>query len=408
MNAAELFSNDILEMIENAKQSVRGKILGEDKEYLLNVVEDDYLDFITQDYDYGQIAISEDSLRISSTSEKVSQRTDSFFDEAYEVRLQSVRLEIDFTGDSRLLYIQPSNRLMWTMNANVTGNTISFTVDDWNSNPAQLKQDINVEQGHLVTQVSNVNREASSFRSQVREFAARQLTARKNELSAFSQSIAGLGIPIAMNDDIPKTFAIPTESIAKRIEVSDVVRTKTPTTKPSLPDPTLAASIYDDILETVHGVGKVIERLPSIYTDRDENSLRDLLLLYLEPRYTSAAGEAFNNKGKTDILIRFENSNVFIAELKFWEGQKHFNETIGQLFGYLTWRDSKTALVIFCKNKDFSSVIEEVKQILESHELLVENVTVQDDSWLKCKLRFPDDSTKEIFLSVILLHLRQS
>lgn len=402
----ELFTNSILDMLEDAKQSVRRKILDESQEYLLNVAEEEYLDFITQEYDYGQLDVAEDSLRIVNTSEKTSQRSDDFFGETYEVRLQSVKLEIDFTGDSRLLYIQPSNRLVWTMNAHVTASTITFSVDDWNNNPQQLKHDIDTERGHLVTQVTNVNREAAGFRSQVKEFAARQLAARKEELNKFSQTIVDLGIPITKNDDIPKTFAIPTDRIARKVEVSDVVKAKGVTAKPSLPDPTLATEIYNDILETIYGVGKVIERLPNIYKDRDENSLRDLLLLYLEPRYTSAAGEAFNSKGKTDILIRYENSNVFIAELKFWEGPKHFNETVDQLFGYLTWRDSKTALVIFCKNKDFSSVISDVKQLLENHERLVDEITVQDDSWLKCKLKFPDDSSKEVFLSVLLLHLK--
>lgn len=402
----ELFSNDILEMLENAKQSARSRILSEDKDYLLNVAEDEYLDFITQDYDYSGLTITEGSLRIAGTSEKISQQTDTLFDEPYEVRLQTVQLEIDFMGDARLLYIKPSNRLSWTMNAHVAGNTISFSIDDWNNNSAQLKHDIEAEQSRLLTQVVHVNREAANFRSQIREFAARQLTSRKNELGTFSQVIADLGIPVTINVDVPKTFAIPTDKIAKKIEVSDVIKARAATTKPSLPDPTLAESIYDDILETIYGVGKVIERLPSIYKDRDENSLRDLLLLYLEPRYTSAAGEAFNSKGKTDILIRYENSNAFIAELKFWEGQKHFIETVDQLFGYLTWRDSKTALVIFCKNKDFSSVISDVKQLLENHNRLVGDVTIQDNSWLKCKLRFPDDSTKEVFLSVLLLHLK--
>jgi hypothetical protein len=402
----ELFTDDILAMLEGAKQSIRRKILDEDKDYLLNIPEEEYTDFITQDYNYGQLTIIDDSLRIAGTSEKVSHQRGNFFDEVYEVRQQSIKLEIDFTGDSRLLYIQPGNRLVWTLNATVTGNTIGFTVDDWNNNPTQLKQDINTQRNNLVTQAGHVNREIAGVRSQLKQYASGQLAVRKEELNRFSQAIVGLGIPVTKKDDVPKTFAIPTAKITKKIEVSDIVRAKMPASKPSLPDPTLAESIYNDILETIHGVGKVIERLPNIYKDRDENSLRDLLLLYLEPRYTSAAGEVFNSKGKTDILIRYDNSNAFIAELKFWEGQKHFSETIDQLFGYLTWRDSKTALVIFCKNKDFSSVLADVKQLLENHERLVDIVTVHDDSWLKCKLRFPDDTTKEVFLSVLLFHLK--
>jgi hypothetical protein len=37
---------------------------------------------------------------------------------------------------------------------------------------------------------------------------------------------------------------------------------------------------------------------------------------------------------------------------------------INQLDGYLTWRDCKTALIFFVKNKDFIKVLETVKQKL--------------------------------------------
>jgi hypothetical protein len=38
-------------------------------------------------------------------------------------------------------------------------------------------------------------------------------------------------------------------------------------------------------------------------------------------------GETFNFDGKTDILIRKDGKNVFIAECKFWKGEKAFLET---------------------------------------------------------------------------------
>jgi hypothetical protein len=42
-------------------------------------------------------------------------------------------------------------------------------------------------------------------------------------------------------------------------------------------------------------------------------------------------GETFNFEGKTDILIRVEALNVFIAECKLWKGEKQFLATIDQL-----------------------------------------------------------------------------
>ena len=50
---------------------------------------------------------------------------------------------------------------------------------------------------------------------------------------------------------------------------------------------------------------------------------------------------AFNNLGHTDIIVREDNANLFIAECKIWHGQKQFTDAIDQLFGYVTWRDTE-------------------------------------------------------------------
>ena len=57
----------------------------------------------------------------------------------------------------------------------------------------------------------------------------------------------------------------------------------------------------------------------------------------------------------------------FIAECKFWDGPKVFNDAIAQLLGYLTWRDSKTALLIFNRNKDSSKVLVKMNETIENH-----------------------------------------
>lgn len=72
---------------------------------------------------------------------------------------------------------------------------------------------------------------------------------------------------------------------------------------------------------------------------------------HLELRYegVTATGETFNNLGKTDVCLRYapDGSNLFIAECKFWSGHSDFLTTIKQLLGYLTWRDSKVAVMMF-------------------------------------------------------------
>lgn len=58
--------------------------------------------------------------------------------------------------------------------------------------------------------------------------------------------------------------------------------------------------------------------------------------------------------GKSDILIRDGDRSVFVAECKIWRGSKSLSNAIDQLLGYATWRDTKTAILVFNRNKELS------------------------------------------------------
>jgi hypothetical protein len=86
----------------------------------------------------------------------------------------------------------------------------------------------------------------------------------------------------------------------------------------------------------------------------------------LNGQYNGAAtGETYI--GKTDILIRHKNVNVFVAECKFWGGYQALLDTIDQLLGYTTWRDTKIALIIFNRNVNFTNVISEAQGAMKDH-----------------------------------------
>lgn len=142
---------------------------------------------------------------------------------------------------------------------------------------------------------------------------------RKTQLLKKHDVISALGIPVRKATGTPSTFSVP----AKRTPVISSKPKPEVTAKGYKPEPTLDDAIYRQILKIIHDVGKQFERLPSTYAGKDEEHLRDHMLLILEPNFEgSATGETFNKKGKTDILLRHENSNVFVAELKYWHGKK--------------------------------------------------------------------------------------
>src|SRR6202041_3474783 len=115
-------------------------------------------------------------------------------------------------------------------------------------------------------------------------------------------------------------------------------------------EPYLEESAYGEILNVLASMSLLIERNPSTFQHTQEEMLRDHFLLQLNGQFEGkATSETFNGAGKTDILLRVNDRNIFIAECKFWNGQKSLTDAIDQLFSYLTWRDSKAALIVFSR-----------------------------------------------------------
>jgi hypothetical protein len=59
--------------------------------------------------------------------------------------------------------------------------------------------------------------------------------------------------------------------------------------------------------------------------------------------------------------------NVFIAECKIWGGAAKFREAIDQLLSYLTWRDTKAALILFIRTGRTSDIIAKAGAEIKNH-----------------------------------------
>jgi hypothetical protein len=147
-----------------------------------------------------------------------------------------------------------------------------------------------------------------------------------------------------------------------------------------------------------------MERHPSIYAGKDEETLRDHFIMVLSPHFQSVTGETFNRTGKTDILIRHERANVFVAECKFWHGIKAFHETINQALGYLTWRDSKAAILCFIQNKELNSVLQQIEQETPNHPNFIKYVGKPAEGSLRYEFHLIHDNTRGVKLAILCFH----
>jgi hypothetical protein len=168
------------------------------------------------------------------------------------------------------------------------------------------------------------------------------------------------------------------------------------------PEPSLPEEEYEFILSILKNMVQVMERSPHAFEQMGEEDLRWHFLVQLNAQYEGqAAGETFNFQGKTDILLRSEGRNVFIAECGFWRGEKNFLEKIDQHLSYLSWRDTKTAIILFNRNANFTEVLSKITGAVPKHACFKRDRGRSDESTFRYIFHQPADSNRELVLTVM-------
>jgi len=253
----------------------------------------------------------------------------------------------------------------------------------------QLERDLSsIKEG-----ASFANNDVRSFNAGLRSSALTVLKERKEKVKQFYAVSSWFEVPVKKTD-----FAQNHLSVKRKI---------TPITKTydSAPNYYIADSEYVDILSTIRHNCCTYERTPAVYKSLREEDLRSILLASLNGLYQgSAAGEAFRNHGKTDICIEKDSRAAFIAECKIWNGKSIVQKALEQLDSYLTWRDCKTALIYFVRNKDFLGVIDSMKSILSSIDFIRQVKEIERNEF-DCIMLSKSNAGQQVKVRVMLYNL---
>jgi hypothetical protein len=199
-----------------------------------------------------------------------------------------------------------------------------------------------------------------------------------------------------------KTESLPVISLT----VKETIRPVYPT--PQVPtEPMLEKEKVTAVVTLIENGGRSFETTPSVYSKLDEEALRDILLSHLNCVFEgNATGETFVKKGKTDIHLKMDKGSILSMECKFWEGEKHYLDTINQLLGYLTWRQDYGVVIIFCKRENFTEIIEKAKQASNSHPSFVKDTLADLSSTHFSTINtIPEDHQKKIVLHHLFFNL---
>ena len=239
------------------------------------------------------------------------------------------------------------------------------------------------------------------FEPELRAAAVKAVAERAAKHNRDIETSVAIKYPLKERPGAPRTYVIPT---VRRRALPALERSSSIT-----PTPILAEEHYQHILSVIEQMTRVMEYSPKAFATMREEDIRFHYLVQLNGHYLgNATGETFNLEGKTDISIR-DNANVlFVAELKFWEGPKTLTDALDQLLGYITWRETKTALVMFSRNKDFTATVTAAKAEIIKHPNYVSGPTEEGPTRARYTFRHRDDAARIFSLTLLLFNIPEA
>jgi hypothetical protein len=391
-----LFSDRELQtLLDDQSERARHGVDTVNADQLLTTPTDDLVDFIVSHCLLNVPKLRED--RIFQEPAVEIWRDVQDYGKTKQVRGFLYRIILPFDGHLGLFRHGPLFAVSLPPRAKAVDDTLIFALAGYDLTADDIKQELD-------KRISLINRYLTSQETMVTPFNTKLVSdtrtaieMRKNSILNARNISAALGYPLHRRHNDPMTY------IASGIRRKSPARVAAPAPGTSfVPEPALPEADYRHILGILGQMTVVMERSPSAFHRLEEEHLRDFYLVALNSHYEgSATGETFNANGKTDILIREKNKNIFIAECKYWRGEQSFTDAINQLLGYLSWRDTKACLMIFNRNQNLSAVLEKIKVATSAHQHMKSGPVVQSETQFRYVFGHPSDTAREIILTIM-------
>ncbi len=389
-------------VIENREREVRKTVESEDRSRLLTVDVDDYVAWLVDKYTIHPIVIDRDGIYARDEDRDIDVRSapDTL---AYAVGRHGTipgklfSFYVPYTGERELWFLQGSRYRMRHPRAVVTDRELIISHEyTRNYDPAGVRSRFDSDLGDIEFNIAAVNELVEAFNERLPQLTQEAVDTRRAAILADEKKLDAIGIPLRRRGDAAATFSVP---VSRRKHLAP------PPARPrtiTAPEPALSEAQYEEILKTINGITLVLERSPRTFADLGEEQLRDFLIVMLNNLYEGAVtAETFNGAGKTDILIRHDGGNIFVGECKIWKGPKKLTEAMDQLLRYVTWRDTKAALIIFDKRGNLSNILRQIPEVMTAHPNFRAERPQVGESGMRYTFRQLNDPDREVAITVL-------
>lgn len=371
------------------------------EEYILKVSEEEYKDYLCNKYHIEPLEILKESESIENP-EKVFIETDSA---GRTVGREGFRFHIKyyFKGPAELLSVKPS-QFMWTTRivfVNPAGNWLYIRLELPENDGEALAK---LKEEYLASAFKNlpyINADAEAWNSRLESVIDETFAALKRLHLKNSSPKKKAGKELAVNNSTRLAFS-PSAIYKKQIP-------RMPALQQYEDDSEIIfdMKIYKDMLNVITMVCRTFERKDSLYKNKDEQELRDNILMFLETRYDSPNinEETFRKTGRTDILLKNnrDGADLFAAECRYWSGAKEYSSALDKLLSRnFKWPDSKAAMIVFVKENDFDMVVAAIKAETASHKYFVREIGGKGETSLSCVFKYSGSGDKTIYVEVMI------
>ena len=304
---------------------------------------------------------------------------------------------VPFSGDPDLFWYKPSTFTLRYPPAVVRGNELVFVYQMTTQDAVGIESEFYREREVLKLNLLRIAAQVERFNATIGHSASQQVAARREKLLQDRGIVEKLGFPLKRRSGVPMTYKSP--DMRRRI----VPKLPEVSAQAHKPEPVIALSDYDHILSVISQMVMVMERSPKAFKDMGEEDLRQHFLVQLNGQYEGqATGETFNYEGRTDILVRTEGKNIFIAECKFWIGPSGISKAIDQLLGYTSWRDTKTALLVFNRDTAMSTVLNAIPHTVRKHPNYRADLDYEVETGFRFAFSHRKDPKRSLTLTVLV------
>lgn len=408
-----LFNSDHLHaVLEGNIQSALQAVEAIMAEQFDRATDEELVEHICSHHEITPLEIFPDEMEMEQAETKIDMSNDFRYNfgrgGAVMVPALAVTVSFPFRGDVTLWRCQPSSFTYNPPRAKIRQSRGSEGVgfvdivltypSDSIGDGARLRQEIDRTVDEIRNWIGWGASDVTNHHGNLRLRTEQQVKGRRERLAKHGTVLKALNIPLKKKPGAGDVVALP---MRKKVIRPLPQRANGP------PEHAISDEDYEFILKVIRHEGCSFETTPTTFAKHGEEELRDFILAHLNTHYEGqATGETFRKKGKTDIRIEQENRAAFVAECKVWRGSKGVTEAVGQLLGYLTWRDCKASLVFFnTQNAGFKEIQDKLPEALKTHPRFHGELKANEPGEWRFRFMSEGDDNRYVILHVFLFDL---